>query len=38
MRIRSGSSVPKPDPTEEELNESDRILDELHKKHGDIYD
>lgn len=36
--MRNHTSAPKADPTEEELDEADRILDELHKKHGDIYD
>jgi hypothetical protein len=27
-----------PRATEDELNEADRILDELNKKHGDVFD
>lgn len=38
MGLRNHASAPKGNPTEEELDESDRILDELNKKHGTIYD
>jgi hypothetical protein len=27
-------SIPKPEPTKEELDEADRKLDELRRKHG----
>jgi hypothetical protein len=38
MGLRNHTTVPKDNPTEEELAEADRILDELHKKHGTVYD
>jgi hypothetical protein len=34
MGLRNHTSAPKGDPTEEELDESDRIIDALRDKHG----